>query len=122
MSLSVNLEHHGAYGTLILQGELDASTVSLLPPAVEDVLRAGERHLIIDTAQLQFCDTTGLEALLAAQRAMVEANATMRLTHVHGMLHRVLKLTGLERAFTFTADDGSAHGCGGRMPGFTRWT
>jgi anti-anti-sigma factor len=122
MSLSVNLEHHGAYGTLILQGELDASTVSLLPPAVEDVLRAGERHLIIDTAQLQFCDTTGLDALLAAQRAMVEAHATMHLAHVHGMLHRVLKLTGLERAFTIIADDSSAHGRSGRMPGFTRWT
>lgn len=121
MSLSVNLEHHGAYGTLLLEGELDASTAPLLPPAVEAVLEAGERHLVIDTAQLRFCDSTGLDALLAAQRAMVEAHATMQLTHVHGMLHRVLQVTGLEGAFTITSGGGSGHGRTGGMPGFTRW-
>jgi hypothetical protein len=40
--------------------------------------------------------------------------------HVHGILHRILQVTGLHRAFTFTAQHSTSWRAGG-MPGFTRW-
>ncbi|GLW11812.1 anti-sigma factor antagonist [Microtetraspora sp. NBRC 13810] len=99
-ALSVHTTHHPAHSVLALDGELDTATAPLLEPAVKTVLSSGRRHLVVDTADLDFCDSSGLWALLQAQRAVKAAGGTMEITHVHGPLRRVLDVTKLSRAFT----------------------
>lgn len=99
-TLDLHLDVHAPDGDLILDGDLDLSSSSLLQPLVNTALEKGCTRLTVDTADLQFCDSSGLHALLQAQSRVVAAGGHMELTHVHGMLRRVLDVTGLSKAFT----------------------
>ncbi|MDQ0791357.1 STAS domain-containing protein [Streptomyces sp. B3I8] len=63
--------------------------------------------LVLDLSGLEFCDSTGITALLAARRHTLAADAELVLTAVPPDLERVLAVVGLERVFTFraTAED-----------------
>ncbi|MGN9841377.1 STAS domain-containing protein [Nonomuraea sp. H19] len=102
--LTVNLVHHPTHSVLTLYGELDASSSALVPPAIDTVINTGRQHLTVDTADLTFCDSHGLRTLLRADRKLTAAGGAMELVHVHGLLRRVLNITGLVQAFTITAD------------------
>ncbi|OUC99661.1 STAS domain-containing protein [Streptosporangium minutum] len=99
-ALSIRLVHHSCHSVLVLGGELDGISAPLLRLPVDTVLDTGRRHLVIDTTDLTFCDSSGLRALLGAQDSLTLAGATMELSGVRGLLHRVLDLTGLARSFT----------------------
>ncbi|MFI6743867.1 STAS domain-containing protein [Nonomuraea sp. NPDC050451] len=99
-TLDLRLVVHAPAGDLILDGDLDLSSSPLLQPLVDTALEKGCTCLTVDTAGLHFCDSTGLRALLQAQGCLVAAGGSMKLAHVHGMLRRVLDVTGLSKAFT----------------------
>ncbi|MEV4161871.1 STAS domain-containing protein [Nonomuraea dietziae] len=88
---------------LFLAGELDANSSPLLPPAIATAMEGGCRRLTVDATDLAFCDSSGLRALLQDQRSVTSAGASMELANVHGMLGRVLEVTGLSKAFTLTS-------------------
>ena len=55
--------------------------------------------------RLQFCDSVGLSALIGAQRRADLAGGRMVLRGVHGMLERVLHITGAGGLFTVAGGD-----------------
>ncbi|MDQ0808921.1 anti-anti-sigma factor [Streptomyces sp. B3I7] len=63
--------------------------------------------LVLDLSGLEFCDSTGITALLAARRHTLAADAELVLAAVPPDLERVLAVVGLVRVFTFraTAED-----------------
>jgi anti-sigma B factor antagonist len=94
---------------LVLCGELTYGTVPVFDEHVAQVLgayagRAGPR-LVVDVHGLQFCDSVGLSALSGAQRRTDEAGGRMVLRGVHGMLERVLRVTGAGVLFTVVGGD-----------------
>ncbi|MFD1936594.1 MULTISPECIES: STAS domain-containing protein [Nonomuraea] len=101
-ALTLRLVHHPPVSDLILTGDLDVISSPRLPSAVEAALLSGCRLLIVDTAELAFCDASGLRALLQAQRRVVDAGGSMRLAHVHGVLRRILEITDLAVVFPTT--------------------
>src|SRR5881397_658746 len=57
-------------------GELDLSSAPTLTAQIEATFRARGTHLLVDLSALQFCDSTGLRALIGAvQEARVHAVA-----------------------------------------------
>lgn len=100
--LTVDLVHHLDHSVLNLHGELDASSSDLITLAVDTVINTGRQRLTVDAADLTFCDSEGLRTLLQAERKLTAAGGAMELTHVHGLLRRVLGITGLAQAFTIT--------------------
>jgi anti-sigma B factor antagonist len=62
-------------------------------------------RLVLDVHGLQFCDSVGLSALIGAQRRADRAGGRMVLRGVHGMLERVLHITGAEVVFTVATID-----------------
>ena len=61
--------------------------------------------LILDVRRLQFCDSIGLSALIAARRRADLAGGRLILRGVHGMLERVLHITGAGARFTVHGGD-----------------
>ncbi|GLW08153.1 anti-sigma factor antagonist [Microtetraspora sp. NBRC 13810] len=122
-TLSVRTTHHDDYSVLALNGELDMTSTSSLLSAVDEVLASGRRRLVVDAGGLTFCDSHGLDTLVKAQQKVVRADGTMELTHVHGVLRRVLEITKLARAFTIRPDraDGRRLPDIARFLRFTRW-
>ncbi|MBO4269589.1 STAS domain-containing protein [Microbispora triticiradicis] len=84
---------------LTLDGELDILSSVRLTDAVDAALYGGRQHLLVDAARLTFCDSSGLWALLNAKRTVTAMGGSLELVNVHGILQRVLDITGATRAF-----------------------
>ena len=63
------------------------------------------KTLIVDLADVEICDSSGLSALLIAERKMKEHGGTVRLMHVHKKVLSLLKISMLDRLFE--VDDAS---------------
>jgi anti-sigma B factor antagonist len=55
--------------------------------------------LVIDLTEVEFCDSSGLSALLIADRKMKEHGGRVRLVHVHKKVLSLLKISMLDRVF-----------------------
>lgn len=64
------------------------------------------KTLVVDLAEVEFCDSSGLSALLIAERKMKEHGGTVRLMHVHKKVMSLLKISMLDRLFQ--VDDAGA--------------
>jgi anti-sigma B factor antagonist len=96
----------GPVPVLRVSGELDLSTAGRLCRAIQSV--AGARRLMIDLSELEFCDSTGLRALMNAVREIEVAGGKAAIAVTPGgPFARLLQLTGLGE-FLHTADSPQA--------------
>lgn len=83
--------------TLALRGELDLSNAVALDVALEAALSDDScERVVIDMAELDFIDSTGIAILV---RALRRDSGSPRIRFVHGQrlgVTRVLEVTGLE--------------------------
>jgi anti-sigma B factor antagonist len=56
--------------------------------------------LTVDLADVEFCDSSGLSALLIADRKMKDHGGSVRLLNVHKKVLSLLKISMLDRVFT----------------------
>ena len=57
------------------------------------------KELVIDLTDVEFCDSSGLSALLIAERKMREAGGTVKLAGVQKKVLTLIKISHLDRAF-----------------------
>ncbi len=75
-----------------VSGELKAEFLILCKPKVTE-------NLIVDLEKVDSCDSSGLSALLIAERAMREHGGTVKLVNVHKKVMSILKISQLDRLF-----------------------
>ena len=85
-------------GVLVLSGEIDSYTAPLLAerladPAVE----------VVDLAAITFIDSTGLRALLQADRSKRDDGARFELRSPSAPVQRLLEISGLAGHFNMTS-------------------
>jgi anti-sigma B factor antagonist len=93
----ISTREDGNGGTrLLLTGELDMETAPVLDERMAAVF-AGARpdRLAVDAADLTFCDSSGIHALLRARETAHRHGAAFVLEHPVGMVRRTLEITGL---------------------------
>ncbi|MFB6892116.1 STAS domain-containing protein [Kitasatospora sp. NPDC056327] len=94
-----------AGGTLLtLCGELDLDTVPVLRAALDPALAGPGGTVLIDCADLSFCDSTGLSALLEAAGRATACGGRLELVRPRPLVRRVLELTGATDAFRVLDD------------------
>ncbi|BFU47686.1 STAS domain-containing protein [Krasilnikovia sp. MM14-A1004] len=77
-------------------GEIDMVTAVQVTEAVEKTLADREpAHLVIDLSEVTFLDSTGMRALLTAQRVAAEHHSRLRIAGARGVVEQVLTITGL---------------------------
>ncbi|SDJ42746.1 STAS domain-containing protein [Nonomuraea jiangxiensis] len=85
---------------LYVTGDLDHHYAPVLRDQVERLdVKAGQ-CLVIDLAGLEFCDSSGITALLAARQFAQAAGADFALAAVPDNTLRILTIVGLHRIFT----------------------
>ncbi|MFE8949350.1 STAS domain-containing protein [Streptomyces sp. NPDC007856] len=93
---------------LEITGELDYLTAPELRAAFAALaLRPGQR-LVLDLAGMEFCDSSGITALIAARHHAHAAQADIALAAVPPPTLRVLRIVGLDQIFTLHPDSDTA--------------
>lgn len=81
-----------------LVGEIDMSTVSRLSKVIGDVLNPAPPRVVLNLADVTFCDSQGLGTLVVLSRKATMAQSCLVLINVGEFLLRVLDITGLRGA------------------------
>ncbi|MGW7821569.1 STAS domain-containing protein [Streptomyces puniciscabiei] len=78
-------------------GDMDYLTGPMFRTGFLNLIDSGERFVVLDLAGVPFCDSAGLNALLAARQRAHETDARLALARAQGQLRQLLKLTGVDR-------------------------
>jgi anti-anti-sigma factor len=81
--------------------KLDSSIASELKGEFLILCKPKVDALIVDLQSVEFCDSSGLSALLIADRKMKEHGGVVRLRHVHKKVLSLIKISMLDRVFEF---------------------
>jgi anti-sigma B factor antagonist len=93
---------------LEVSGELDWVTAGELRQRAAALTLAGGQRLVVDLAGLDFSDSSGLTALLAARHHALAAGAQFALAAVPPNTLRILRVCGLDQVFPLHPDADSA--------------
>lgn len=78
-------------------GDVDLHTAPTLRAHVLAVLEQGAAHLVLDLAQVDFVDSTGLSTLIGLLQATQEVSGSLRLADVPDRLARMVTTTGISQ-------------------------
>ncbi|MGY0070301.1 STAS domain-containing protein [Streptomyces sp. QTS137] len=93
---------------LEITGDLDYMTAPELRQVLDRLTLAAGQLLVLDLAGLEFCDSSGITALLVARNLATEQNGDMALAAVPDNTARILRIAGLDRVFTLHPDASTA--------------
>ena len=98
--MKFDVQKDGASVTLKLnERKLDASISPELKGEFLLLAKPKVEVLMIDLAEVEFCDSSGLSALLIADRKMKEHGGAVRLINVHKKVAALLRISMLDRVF-----------------------
>jgi anti-sigma B factor antagonist len=80
-------------------GELDIATAEQAYAYISDVIDAWPTPVSVDLSGLTFCDASGLGALARVARHARQAGRQLKLTAARPSLRKIMRITGLDRAY-----------------------
>ena len=87
-----------ACAALEIIGRLDTTTAPELEATIDGCV-AGIKELVLDCSALEYVSSAGLRVILKAQKLM-NAQGTMKLTHVNETIMEVFDITGFADILT----------------------
>ena len=93
---------------LVLAGELDIASAPILEAKIASLAENGTTRIVLDLSDLTFMDSTGLRALLAADKLCAANGQSFSVAGASGPVQRLFELTGVDGALQFEPD-GSGH-------------
>lgn len=104
-TLTVRVEAEDGGCTLSLVGELDMANVATLEAELDRTAGAGASPITVDMRELEFIDSTGIAALVAAHRRLNDGGGErIRLVRSRASaVRRVMDLTGLDAELPFVS-------------------
>ena len=111
VELKVTCRPQGEYVVMSVHGEIDLYTVPRLQRELAGVLASGcPVRIVVDLSGVDFCDSTGVNVLLAAHRQARETGGDLELAAPRPAVRKILQVTGLEAVFTVTDNPAQAVG------------
>lgn len=99
VDLNVTSRHEDSHVVVVMAGEIDLHTAPRLQNELADQLHGGAKHVIVDMSGVEFCDSTGVNVLLAALRRANEHGGSLCLVGPQPAVRKVLGITGLDSVF-----------------------
>jgi len=91
--LTVEVSREPDRARIILTGELDLGADEDLRAAVAEALPA--QRVEVDLADLAYCDSSGVNALIEARLKLREQGVPLYIVHPHGLVASVLRVCGV---------------------------
>jgi anti-sigma B factor antagonist len=85
-----------------ISGELDIATAPRLRDELMELINSGIRAVIVDLAQLEFIDSTGLGVLVSALKRFREHGGDMALQSPRPAALKIFEMTGLANVFAIS--------------------
>jgi anti-sigma B factor antagonist len=106
-----NTELPSGWQCLAVAGEIDLATVAELESAIDSVFLSDSHPLVIDLTQSSFMDSTGLKALVMANRKFDQEGRSFAIAVSGGPVSRLIGLSGVESSIRIVdhTDDLEAH-------------
>jgi anti-anti-sigma factor len=87
------------YQIVSVTGELDIATAEQAYSYISEVIDGRPAPVTVDLSGLTFCDASGLGALARIARHARQAGRQLMLTSARPSLMKIMRITGLDRAF-----------------------
>ena len=99
LGIDVTTSDDGNVTLFALHGSLDLATSPSLRAALLEAADHDKHEIVVDLSGLNFLDSTGLGALIGAQKRAGEHDGSVRLVAQEGQILRLLRITGLLEVF-----------------------
>ena len=96
--MTINKTIIGTAASLKIIGRLDTTTAPELEATIDGCI-AETKELVLDCSELEYVSSAGLRVILKAQKLM-NAQGTMKLTHVNEAIMEVFDITGFADILT----------------------
>ena len=80
----------------VLEEKLDTNVAPSLKSELVLISGKGERNMILDLSSCRYCDSSGLSAILVANRLCKNANGTFVLTGLNDAVDRLITISQLD--------------------------
>lgn len=98
--MKLETEEHNAVVILRVQeSRVDAHNSGELKLAIVRLFAAGKRKILIDLAQVDFMDSSGLGALISGYKTANSCGGALRLAGLRPQVRSIFELTRLHRVF-----------------------
>ena len=84
---------------LRLSGELDADTSAKLRATLADLLDRPVPRIVVDLADLKFCDSVGLSAFITSKQVIAARGGWLSFASANPFLVNLMETVGLSRYF-----------------------
>jgi anti-anti-sigma factor len=95
MALDIDVEHDHQSTVVAVRGELDLTTAPELLRALSVAIDSGRRVLVVDLSGVDFCDSSGLSALVRTRNRLDAVGGAVGLVGATPIVQRVLDISGL---------------------------
>ncbi len=95
--MKLTVTTHEGYAAVRPVGRLTASGAPRLKQEVQKLIESGQPRIVVDLAETEFIDSSGLGALIGGLKAARVAEGDLRLASATDPVKSVLKLTSLDR-------------------------
>jgi len=104
VELNVSSRSHGDHVIVTAAGEIDLYTAPKLQADLAAIIdgAAPATRVVVDMSGVEFCDSTGMNALLAGLRQARERGGELELAAPRPAIMKILQVTGLDSVFTIT--------------------
>ncbi|AYN38123.1 anti-sigma factor antagonist [Streptomyces dangxiongensis] len=97
-TLHVTVQYTGERSAVVaVAGDVDLHTASILRGRALAAVGQGAPHLVLDLAQVDFVDSTGLSTLIGLLHSTREAGGSLCLAAVPDRLMRMITMTGISQ-------------------------
>lgn len=104
MAFELVRDRHGGVLVLRPQGRLDNDNAAEFELAAQELLNAGERHLVVDLAQLNYTSNAGLRVLGKMNKALKGSTTSLRVCGLTPALRQVFDAAGIAMVFDIRPD------------------
>jgi len=108
MAVELRQERHGGVLVLAPCGRLDNESAADFELGVQELLGAGERHLVVDLAGLNYISNAGLRVLAAAAKALNAPATSLRVCGLTPAVRQVFDAAGFSAMFDLYPDQAAA--------------
>jgi len=94
----------------VLEEKLDTHIAPTLKSELVLISGNGEKNIILDLSKCRYCDSSGLSAILVANRLCKNANGTFVLTGLNDAVERLITISQLDTVLNITGTINDAIG------------